>query len=452
MSGSSTIPFVFYTATYIDQKDEKLGMALGAARFLIKPMEPKEFFSVISGVIDENLAGHIPVPDQLPAEITKLDRMQIEVYARKLDKKVRELEKEREELRRVGAEREKLLHDLGERVKELGCINNISRLAEEHLIPIEVFLERAVDILPLAWRYPEICAARITLNSKEFKTANFRDTEWSQSEDIIVDRKKFGEVTICYLEEKPAVDEGPFLREERSLINTVADFLGHVIQHRLSEEEMKKLIAAVEHSADWVLIANMEGTIEYVNEAVEHISGYTKEELIGKNPTIFKSGRHSREFFKELWKTLYSGNTFSAILINRKKTGELFELHYTITPLKDNEGNVHHFVATAKDITEQKLLEERLDYMAYYDSLTELPNKRLFADRLAQSLASAEQQNTRIAVLFADIDRFTSINETYGYETGDEILKEAGRRLSQNICRDCTLGRIDADKFGMVLC
>jgi diguanylate cyclase (GGDEF)-like protein/PAS domain S-box-containing protein len=231
----------------------------------------------------------------------------------------------------------------------------------------------------------------------------------------------------------------------------IVGFFRDITERKRSEEEMKKLIAAVENSADWILITDREGTIQYVNKAVEKISGYTKEELIGKNPRIFKSGKHNREFFKELWETILSGNTFSAILINRKKTGELFELHYTITPLKDRKGNVYHFVATAKDITEKKLLEERLDYMAYYDSLTGLPNKRLFADRLVQSLASAEQQSMSVAVLFLDIDRFTSLNETYGYETGDEILKETGRRLSQNICRDCTVSRIDADKFGMVL-
>jgi len=95
-----TIPFVFYTATYIDQKDEKLAMAIGASSFLIKPMETKEFFSTISGVIEEHRAGHLPVPDQLPAEMPELDRMQVEVLARKLDKKVRELEKEREVLLR----------------------------------------------------------------------------------------------------------------------------------------------------------------------------------------------------------------------------------------------------------------------------------------------------------------------------------------------------------------
>ncbi len=365
-------------------------MALGASRFLIKPMEPEKLFRTISEVIEEHRAGHLPVPDQLPAEMSELDRMQVEVYARKLDKKVRELEKERDAIRRadeelifrnvilstqqeasidgilvvdesnaiisynqrfvemwgippklveskddepvlqyvatkpvdpegflarvkylyehkeekshedialkdgrvferysapmfgvderyygrvwyfrditdrkrVEAEREKLLQDLGERVKELGCINDISRLAEQHWISIEEFVQGAVGILPPAWRYPEICAARITLNSKEFKTANFRETEWSQSADIIVDRKKFGAVTICYLEEKPAVDEGPFLKEERSLINTVAEFLGHIIQHRLTEAEIRaseeKFRMIFDNANDGILLADTE--------------------------------------------------------------------------------------------------------------------------------------------------------------------------------------------------
>ncbi|MDQ7786245.1 MAG: EAL domain-containing protein [Thermodesulfovibrionales bacterium] len=257
--------------------------------------------------------------------------------------------------------------------------------------------------------------------------------------DIPITRK--GEGTSFITARNIPVPNKPFM------ISTVLD----VTARKLAEEEMKKLITAVEHSADWILITDREGRIEYVNKSVENISGYIKEELIGKNPGIFKSGKHNRKFFKEMWETICSGNIYSAIVTNRKKSGEIFELHYTITPLKDQDGNVHHFVATAKDITEKKLLEERLDYMAYYDSLTGLSNKKLFADRLAQSLSSAEQQRMNVAVLLLDIDRFTSLNETYGYETGDGILKETGRRLSQDICRDCTVGRIDADKFGMIL-
>ena len=228
-------------------------------------------------------------------------------------------------------------------------------------------------------------------------------------------------------------------------------FVRDITERKRAEREMQKLTTAVEHSADWVLMTDQEGTIQYVNKAVERISGYTREELIGKTPGIFKSGRHNREFFREFWETILSGNTFSAIVTNRKKTGELFELHYTITPLKDQDGNIHHFVASAKDITEKKLLEDRLDYMAYYDSLTGLPNKKLFADRLSQTLLSAEPQSLSVAVVLLDIDRFTSLNETYGYEMGDEILKEAGRILSQTTSRDYTVGRIDSDKFGVIL-
>jgi PAS domain S-box-containing protein len=182
------------------------------------------------------------------------------------------------------AEREKLLHDLSERVKESGCINDLSRLANKPLVSIEEFVQEAVNILPPAYQYPEICCARIMLDSKEFKTANFRETEWSQVADIIVDRKKFGAMTICYLEEKPAADEGPFLKEERSLLNTVADFLGHVIQHRLSDAEIRaseeRFKIIFDNANDGILLADKESKIfHFANVAICRMLGYSQEEI-----------------------------------------------------------------------------------------------------------------------------------------------------------------------------
>ena len=127
-------------------------------------------------------------------------------------------------------------------------------------------------------------AARIMLDSKEFKTANFRETEWSQVADIKVDRKKFGAVTICYLEEKPAADEGPFLKEERSLINTVADFLGHIIQHRLSEAEIRaseeKFRMIFDNANDGILLADTESKkFHFANVTICRMLGYSQEEI-----------------------------------------------------------------------------------------------------------------------------------------------------------------------------
>ncbi len=173
---------------------------------------------------------------------------------------------------------------LQERIKELGCINNISRLSNEPWISSEEFVQQAVGLLSSAWRYPEICAARIMLNSKEFKTANFRETEWSQSADILVDREKIGAITICYLEEKPTADEGPFSREERSFINTIADFLGHIIQHRLSEAKIRaseeKFRIIFDNATDGILLADTESKkFHFANVTICRMLGYSQEEI-----------------------------------------------------------------------------------------------------------------------------------------------------------------------------
>ncbi|NWF99210.1 MAG: EAL domain-containing protein [Nitrospirae bacterium] len=224
-----------------------------------------------------------------------------------------------------------------------------------------------------------------------------------------------------------------------------------VIKAKHFEEESKKLNAAIEQTSDWVLITDRDGTIEYVNKAVERISEYGREELIGKNPRIFKSGKHNREFYKNLWDTICSGNTFNAILINRKKTGDLFELHYTITPLKDEEGQIHHFIATAKDLTEQKILKEQIEYISKYDILTGLYNRKYFAHEIDELAEEAQKQTVKFAVVVVDIDRFTALNDTFGFEAGDEILKRAGRRIVNSICAECKVARFEADKYGILL-
>lgn len=173
---------------------------------------------------------------------------------------------------------------LQERIKELGCINNISRLSNEPWMSNEEFVQHAVGLLSSAWRYPEICAARIMLDSEEFKTADFRETEWSQSADILVDREKIGAITICYLEEKPIADEGPFSREERSLINTIADFLGHIIQHRLGEAKIRvseeKFRIIFDNATDGILLADIENKkFHFANATICRMLGYSQEEI-----------------------------------------------------------------------------------------------------------------------------------------------------------------------------
>ncbi|MBA4349363.1 MAG: hypothetical protein C0415_05175 [Thermodesulfovibrio sp.] len=222
-------------------------------------------------------------------------------------------------------------------------------------------------------------------------------------------------------------------------------------QRKLSEKEMTKLSMAIEQASDWVVITDSKGNIEYANKAVEEITGYKRDELIGQNPRIFKSGKHDEQFYKKMWDTILSGLPYRIIITNRKKNGELFEIYHTITPLKNKKGEITHFVSTAKDMTQQKLMEEKINYLAYYDTLTNLPNRSLFNDRVKQAVARAEYNKKLIAVLLVDIDRFTFINDTFGADVGDEVLKEVGKRLSNSVREGDTVARLGSDEFGISL-
>jgi len=203
-----------------------------------------------------------------------------------------------------------------------------------------------------------------------------------------------------------------------------------VTERRAADEKLRKLSVAVEGSSDWVLVTDKEGVIDYVNRAVEEMSGYEKEEILGQNPRIFKSGRHDELFYKELWATILSGQTFRGIISNRKKDGGLFEIFHTITPLKDGDGNITHFISMAKDVTQQKILEERIHRLAYYDDLTGLPNRVFHKELMARTIEIARRNKQIFALLYMDLDNFKRINDTLGPSVGDFLLKSVARKLS----------------------
>lgn len=221
--------------------------------------------------------------------------------------------------------------------------------------------------------------------------------------------------------------------------------------HRDAEKQMYKLSSAVEQTADAVMIADADGIIEYVNAAFSDITGFSKQEVIGKSTRILKSGRHDDEFYVQLWKKLMEGQTFQDVFINRRKDGSLYYEEKSITPLKDDEGKVAHFISTGKDITEQMKTRERLQHLSNHDGLTGLPNRSLFMDRLGQAISRARWNGRVIAVLFIDIDRFKNINETLGFDYGDTVLQTVAERLNQSVRDGDTVARLGDDEFAVVL-
>jgi diguanylate cyclase (GGDEF)-like protein/PAS domain S-box-containing protein len=224
-----------------------------------------------------------------------------------------------------------------------------------------------------------------------------------------------------------------------------------VTRQKNAQAQMQKLSSAVEQTADSVMITDCNGRIEFVNAAFEATTGYSRAEALGQTPRLVKSERHDDEFYRHLWATILAGRSYRNVLINRKRDGSVYYEEKTITPLKDGAGHITHFVSTGKDITERMHAQERLQYLAYHDVLTELPNRALFMDRLEHALSRASRGLSRLALLFLDVDRFKVINDTLGHDVGDRLLQTVAQRLKESVREVDTVARVSGDEFAILL-
>ncbi len=224
-----------------------------------------------------------------------------------------------------------------------------------------------------------------------------------------------------------------------------------VSAQKQQQEKMHQLSSALEQTADLILITDKNGTIEYANQAVVSTTGYQMEEIIGQNPKIFNSGKHDTEFIKQLWETILAGEPFRRTIANRKQSGELYYEEKTISPIKNEFGDITHFVSTGKDITARIIAQESLEHLAFHDVLTGLPNRALFNDRLKSGLAQAKRQHKKLALLFFDVDRFKRINDTLGHEVGDILLKQIADKLRKRFRDSDTIARLGGDEFAVIM-
>lgn len=237
------------------------------------------------------------------------------------------------------------------------------------------------------------------------------------------------------------------LPEKQLYIGIVRD----ITQRKLDEAEMAKLSLAIEQTADAIMITDRSGVIEYVNCGFENTTGYARTKVLGKRPSILKSGVQDVSFYQNLWQHVESGSVFQDIFINRKKNGDLYYEEKTITPLRDHHGNITHFISTGKDITERMRTQKRLQFLAHHDVLTTLPNRLLFMDRIAHAIAHAKRTKSMLALLFMDLDRFKKINDTLGHTVGDMLLKQLSARLKLSLRQDDTVARLSGDEFAVLL-
>ncbi|MEK6744745.1 MAG: EAL domain-containing protein [Nitrospirota bacterium] len=243
----------------------------------------------------------------------------------------------------------------------------------------------------------------------------------------------------------------------RSLKGPQGDHRGYSVVTRdmtdmkQAEELLKKLSLSVEQSADLVLITDRNGKVEYVNKAVEDVTGYTRQDFMSRGMELLQSEHHSPKAYREMWNTVLSGFSFQAELTIKKKGGEQVILDEIVTPITDARGEVTHALFTASDVTPFKIMKEKLLYLTSYDELTGLPNRSLFAERMNRDRTRASKGNGTMAILAMDIDRFKYINEIYGIEAGNKVLKQVAESLSVSVSKSDTVCRLGSDEFGIIL-
>ncbi|MGD9169450.1 MAG: PAS domain S-box protein [Candidatus Thiodiazotropha sp.] len=224
------------------------------------------------------------------------------------------------------------------------------------------------------------------------------------------------------------------------------------ISERKSAEEKLRLAATVfANSYGGVMITDSEHVIIDVNPAFTRITGYTRDEVVGKRPNILSSGRQSQAFFDELWETLQKQDNWHGEIWNRRKNGEAYAVMLSISAVRDDEGQLQHYISVFSDISPLKEHEKELDRIAHYDALTGVPNRRLLNDRLDRAIARTRRDPFQLAVCYLDLDGFKPINDRYGHETGDRLLIEITHRLQAAIRPDDTIARMGGDEFVLLL-
>jgi diguanylate cyclase (GGDEF)-like protein/PAS domain S-box-containing protein len=236
------------------------------------------------------------------------------------------------------------------------------------------------------------------------------------------------------------------------IVNDKGEFVGFLgVTRDISERKRIELdlqIAAIAfESQDGMIVTDAHSTILRVNSAFTQITGYAAEDVMGKTPRILQSGRHDAAFYSAMWSTIQTAGVWHGEIWNKRKNGDVYPEQITITAVKGSTGPVTHYIAVLRDITERKQLEKEVAQLAFFDTLTQLPNRRLFNDRLSQALTRATREQTSLALMFIDLDKFKPINDTHGHEAGDWVLQTVAKRIEGALRASDTAARVGGDEF-----
>ena len=331
-------------------------------------------------------------------------------------------------LKQVDERRQRQTQDLAKRVKELNCLYSISNLATKPGISFDEMLQGVVNLIPSAWQYPEVTCARISLEGQEFSTENFRETTWRQASDIFTNGKRIGSVEVYHLAEKPESDEGPFLNEERSLVNTIAQLVGNLIESRRAEEELKLRARLLDNAFDSINLTDFDGNFLYVNETFCKSHGYSREELIGTNirqldiPEYAKLIKPRYQEIREKGQATFESAHF-------RKDGSI--MHVEVHGRVIESGNRKLALSVDRDITERKRMEEALKHSeSRYRDLFESASDAIFIRDLKGNIIEANQAASVLSGYTAGELARMNISELLTLESLETVMESQQRQLA----------------------
>lgn len=294
--------------------------------------------------------------------------------------------------------------------------------------------------------------------AQEMLTLNLKDLDTPESASLVPERMQCimaGEA-LTFEVENYRKDGSVFPMEvSASLIEVGGEFLiqsfsRDITERKLAEKDLRVLAASFEtHEA--ILITDNYANIIKVNRAFQNITGYSSEDVLGKNPRILSAGRQNKEFYEDMWQQLLSNGTWSGEVWDKRKNGQVYPKWLTVTAVKDNTGKTTEYVGIFKDMTARKRADDEIHNLAFYDALTRLPNRRLLMDRMRSALSSSVRSHHYGAVLFLDMDKFKIINDTLGHDYGDRLLIEVSMRIQSCVRETDTVARLGGDEFVILL-